>query len=581
MAEKQAATGARGGLVSFQILSNGSVIPGTYEIISIQVHREINQIPTCEIQVLDGSSSRETFPISEGSAFVPGAEIEVKVGYDSRNATVFKGIVIKQEISAKASGGPFLAVHCADEAIKMTVGRRNASFTEKKDSDIITEVIQNNGLSSDVTDTEQLLQKVVQYYATDWDFLVTRADVNGMVVLVEDGKIRVKRPQELDRKYIELTYGDNVLRFDSQLDATSQFKSVKSYAWSPGDQENLSGSDAPKNAPVSNLTMGTLSQVLGLDHYDLQTAAGLSSEELASWAKAQGTKSTYAKVRGSFTFQGNARAMPGTIMSLDGFGKRFNGNAFVSAITHELKDGDWRTTAKVGLSEKWYADQVKMQAPIASGLLPGVQGLQIGKVKQISQDPAGQYRVLVQLPLVQSNGEGVWARLANFYASANAGAFFYPEIDDEVVVGFFNDDPRYPVILGSMYSSGRVPSMAPNEGNEVKGIITREQLKVTFDENKKEITIQTPGNNKLVLSDEDGGITLADQNGNSIKMDADGVSIKSSQDLKLEASDGDIKLDALNISCTADVQFSANASASASLTAVGEVTINGAMVMIN
>ena len=47
----------------------------------------------------------------------------------------------------------------------------------------------------------------------------------------------------------------------------------------------------------------------------------------------------------------------------------------------------------------------------------------------------------------------------NLYASNGAGAASYPEIGDEVVVAFMNGDPRFPVIIGRLYSKKNPPSV--------------------------------------------------------------------------------------------------------------------------
>jgi uncharacterized protein involved in type VI secretion and phage assembly len=251
----------------------------------------------------------------------------------------------------------------------------------------------------------------------------------------------------------------------------------------------------------------------------------------------------------------------------------------------------------IGLSSEWYTDKVQTAAPLASGLLPGIQGLQIGKVKQINDDPAGEFRVLITLPLLQSDEEGVWARLASFYATSGAGAFFYPGVGDEVVVGFFNDDPRYPIILGSMYSSGSAAPEIPDEKNTVKAFVSKAQMKISFDEEKKVIRITTPGDNMIVLSDEDRAVTLTDQNNNFLKLSEEGIEINSASNVKITAAEsvfidgptgitgtapgGTISLSGMSISASADVEFSASGDATASISSTGELTINGAMVLIN
>ncbi len=584
-------------LVTFTIKSEGSAIPTTYQVISIKVERMVNRIPICEIELVDGNPAKEDFPISDSDTFVPGNKIEVEAGYESQNETIFEGVVMAQSMRINSQRGPTLIIECKDNAVKMTVGRKNAYYQNTTDSDIMSKLISDSGLSADVSSTSNELKEVIQYYATDWDFLVSRAEINGMVVMVNNGTVAVKSPNDASDTVLTLTYGFDIYNFNATLDAQNQYKTVKSNAWDYSSQAITNGEASISNASISNLSSDTLSEVIGLSDFDLQTAGFVASDGLNTWAEGLSVKSKFAKVQGSLQFQGSAAVLPGTQLEIKGVGTRFSGTAYVSGVVQTIEDGNWFTTAQLGLSPEWFSAKVRTEAPVAAGLLPGIQGLQVGKVKQIYEDPDNELRVLVTLPLIQSGDDGVWARLATFYATSGAGAFFYPEVDDEVVVGFFNDDPRYPVILGSMYSSGRAPAYQPEEENNTKAIVSREQLKIIFDEEKKVITIQTPASNMIVLSDEDQGITISDQNGNSIKLSPSGIDISSASNITvsadesismtgttgitMSASGGDISASAMNISCTADLEFSASADASTSISSSGELSINGTMVLIN
>jgi Rhs element Vgr protein len=583
-------------LITFTIKSNGKEINNTFEVLSAYVDRSINKIPYCEIEIWDGSPTTEDFPVSDSDTFVPGVKIELLAGYHNSNSTIFKGIVIKHRIR-NSSNGPVLVILCKDEAVKMTVGRKNAYFRQTTDSDIITKLIKTNGLSADVTSTNNQLKEIIQYYSTDWDFIISRADINGMVTIVQDGKISVKNPDDLKEEPLSLTYGNDIFEFDVEIDAKTQLQSVKSSAWDMKNQKVISQKSSISNIDIGNLSSSELAKVIGLETFELQSGGLIENDMLSNWAEAKTKKSEYAKIRGTVIFPGSPLALPGTMIGIKGLGNRFNGKGFVSGVIHDISNGDWKTTAKIGLSPEWFSEQVKTEAPIASGLLPGIQGLQIGKVKQIHDDPDSELRVLVNLPLIQSSHDGVWARLASFYASSNAGAFFYPEVDDEVVVGFLNDDPRYPVILGSMYSSSRSGPEAPDEKNNIKAFVSREQMKITFDEEKKAITVITPNSNQLVFSDDDESITMMDQNNNFIKLSSEGIEMNSASNIKITAAEsiaidgpsgitgsaakGAISLSAMNISCSANIEFSASANASATFSSSGQVSINGAMVMIN
>lgn len=588
---------ANSDLITFTVKSDGSPIKDTYQVLSVLVNRAVNKIPYCEIELSDGSASKEDFPISDSDTFTPGKKIEVLAGYENNNTSIFSGIVIKHGIRISSGEGPVLTILCKDETVKMTLGRKNAYYKDTTDSAIMTKLISDNGLSADVDSTSNQLKEVIQYYATDWDFMVARADINGLVTIVQDGKVSIKSPSDASDPVLTVTYGYDIFEFDAEIDAQDQLKSVKSNAWDMKSQAVISSEASPSDSGQGNLSTSTLSEVINLDNFDLQSIAALEDDMLSSWAKAKGIKSTYSKIRGSVKFQGSALALPGTLIEFKGLGARFNGNGYISAIEHDISSGNWVTTAELGISPDWFTAEVKSEAPLAAGLLPGIQGLQIGKVKQINDDPDGEFRVLINLPLIQSSDDGVWARLSTFYATSNAGAFFYPEVEDEVIVGFLNDDPRFPIILGSVYSSTNTAPETPDEQNNTKAFVSREQMKITFDEEKKIITIITPNSNQLVFSDEDESITMTDQNSNFIKLSGEGIELNSASNIKITAaesitmdgptgitetaSEGALSLSGMSISCSADTEFSATGDAAASLSASGEVSINGAMVLIN
>jgi uncharacterized protein involved in type VI secretion and phage assembly len=277
-------------------------------------------------------------------------------------------------------------------------------------------------------------------------------------------------------------------------------------------------------------------------------------------------------------------------------GARFNGNVFVSAVNHQVSDGNWHTRVDFGMSPAWFTETTETIAPPASGLTSGVSGLHVGIVKKLDADPESQYRVQVSIPEMSAETDGFWARLTNFYSSNSFGAFFIPEIGDEVVLGFFNDDPSHPVILGSLYSSKNVPPYTLEAANNTKAIVTRTKMKVEFDEEKKIITIITPGTNKIVISDEGKSILLQDQDNNKVTLDSAGITLDSPKDITLKATGKivlnasqnieataqmDIKQTGLNITSTANVGFTAKGSATAEVSAAGTTTIKGAMVLIN
>lgn len=159
-------------------------------------------------------------------------------------------------------------------------------------------------------------------------------------------------------------------------------------------------------------------------------------------------------------------------------------------------------------------------------------------------------------------------------------AFFLPEVNDEVIVGFLNDDPRNPVILGMVNSSAKPAPLPPGNDNHEKGFVTRSEIKLLFDDDKVSMTIATPNGNTLVISDEKGGIRVADENSNSILLDSSGISIESASDIKLKAT-GDITLEGMNVTAKATASFKAEGSTGAELSSGTSTVVKGSIVQIN
>ncbi|HET6829189.1 MAG TPA: type VI secretion system tip protein VgrG [Ramlibacter sp.] len=588
------------GVLRVTVYSNGTALPDTVaaNVVSVTVNRMVNAIPYARLVVADGDMATLAFPISDATQFKPGAQIRIDAGYGDTQVTIFQGVVMRHGLKIGGPNYSRLVIECRDKAAAMTVGRKNANYVDQKDSDVLSTLFSAAGLTADVQATSAQNPEIVQYYCTDWDFALARAEANGMLVIVTDGKVSVKPPQVSGSAALSVTYGTDLMEFEADIDARTQLSAAQAVAWDPKTQTALQGGQAspPTLNAQGDLAASELAKVLGLSNYRLQTAAPVDAAGLKTWADAQQLKAGLARVRGRMKFQGNAQATVGGLVQLAGVGAHFSGTVYVTAVTHELHNGNWTTDAEFGLSPQWMTQRDDVVAPPAAGLLPGVEGLQIGVVMKLDGDPGGEQRVQVSTPVMQAQTDGVWARLAKFYGSNTFGAFFIPEVGDEVVLGYLNNDPSYPVILGSLYSSKHTPPYALEAQNNTKAIVTRCKHKVEFDEQNKIITITTPTANKMILSDQGKSIQLLDQNGNKVELTPSGISLDSPKNIQLTAkgtitldavgaititSKADVKSEGLNVNCQAQVGFSAKGAATAELSATGQTTVKGAMVMIN
>jgi Rhs element Vgr protein len=575
---------------SFKLLSDGKDVSQKYMVLSLVVNRVVNRVPTARIVLRDGSVADRTFAASEGPDLIPGKPVQIAIGYDGKDQQIFKGLIVKHGIKVSTNGDSILMLDCKDVATKLTIGRHSRYFTNSQDSAAISTIIGSySGITSDVQSTEVQHPEIVQYHTTDWDFILSRAEMNGQIVLAEDGKLKIKPPTHSGTPMGTLKYGINLLEFEAEMDARLQYKTVKAKAWSYANQELIEaeGKEPAVSVP-GNLSSQKLAEVINLDTLELRHSGRIQEPELQAWANAQLLKSRLAKIRGRVKTKGYPAAKPDTLVQLDGLGKRFNGLAYVSGVRQEIIGGAWFTHIQLGLDPEWFYKTADLTEKPASGLLPGVNGLQTGVVVQLQDDPNGEDRILVRSPIIDPQGAGIWARIASLDAGKDRGSFFRPEIGDEVVLGFLNADPRDPIVLGMLNSSAKPAPLSAKDENHQKGFFTRSKMKMTFDDEKKVITLTTPGSNTIVISDEDKGITLKDQNGNTLTMNDSGITLKSLKDITLEATGKitlkatqDTSIEGLNVTAKANAQFKATGNASVEVSASGTAILKGAMVQIN
>ncbi|WP_024769974.1 type VI secretion system tip protein VgrG [Aquimarina macrocephali] len=567
-------------LVTSKVLVNGEELSKAYQVKTISIEKEVNRISTAKLIITDGEPSKQDFELSNQELVIPGAEIEITAGYHSDEETIFKGIVIKHNIKIRPNGS-YLIVECKDEAVKLTIGRKSKYFYDKKDSDIIEEIVGDYGIDNDVEATKYEHKELVQYNVSDWDYIVSRAQANGKLCFVDNGELTVAKPDFNSDPVETITFGSTILDLDAEIDARHQIDKVTSYGWNYSDQEIVEvEANDPSVSLNGNLSASDLSSVIALENLELRHGGSLTTEELQDWSDAKWMFQQLSKVRGRVKFQGVPAVKPGTLLELQGVGDRFNGKIYITGVSHHIAEGNWTVDAQFGINPQWFSETYDINALPASGLLSGICGLQVGIVSQLEEDPDGEERILVQIPIINNEEQGIWCRVVSLDAGENRGAFFRPEIEDEVIVGFVNDDPNDAIVLGMLHSSAKPSPITASDDNHEKGFVTRSEMKVLFDDDKKSITIETPAGKKIVLDEDAGSIIVEDDNSNVITIDSSGIAVESAGDISLTAS-GDVNIEGTNVNIKASAECKAEGGAGIEVSSSAIATLKGSLVQIN
>jgi len=150
------------------------------------------------------------------------------------------------------------------------------------------------------------------------------------------------------------------------------------------------------------------------------------------------------------------------------------------------------------------------------------------------QDPDSRNRIQVRLFNADGiNGQDgpVWARVAVPFAGNNRGAFFIPDVGDEVLVVYLAGDPRFPVVLGGLWNGhDSAPDQFGGSGDSVdRWTITGKagtKIAIIEDSTGPMIQFTTPGQLSGTMTDAGGGsIEFTNASQTSVKIDSSGVTI--------------------------------------------------------
>jgi len=529
------------GALVITISSEGKKLDPLAQILSVEVTREVNRVPKAEVRLIDGSVPDRKFELSDTALFEPGKKVTIAAREgDAPDATLFEGLVVRHGVESRP-GGSFLRVELKDAAFKLTRKRRSAVYRNQADDEAIRKLLGDAGLTAGTLEATRVKHKeLVQYYSTDWDFIVSRAEAQGLAVDAHLGMVSVVPLVSSAQPKVKLEHGLKDVELDLEVDATDQWAELTSQGW---DAKNLAVTEPAQakdpKVKVGNLDAAAVARKLGGASNAMLHPVPLPQDELSAWASARLARSRLTMLRGNASVPGNPDLAPLDVVEVEGVGQRFNGKALVTGVVHRLDLGSWRTELRFGLSPEIFAREADIADAPAAGLLPPVQGIQVGVVAGFEDDPDGEHRLKVKPAALDDQQGPLWARVARPDAGDKRGQVFWPEPNDEVVLGFVNGDPRQPIILGSLYGSKNAPPEAagpPSEDNNKRAIVSRGGTAIAIDDEKNAITIETPGGNKVTVDDDAGAITLEDQNGNKITLDSSGMTLKVEGDFNVDAS---------------------------------------------
>lgn len=135
-----------------------------------------------------------------------------------------------------------------------------------------------------------------------------------------------------------------------------------------------------------------------------------------------------------------------------------------------------------------------------------MRGVVTGKVASVD-DPDNQGRLQVSFPFLGGQNESTWAPVATLMAGGSRGSWFMPEVGDEVLVAFNQDNVEHPFIIGFLWNGEDTP---PETDTKVRTLVTPGGHKLRFEDTDgaKKVIVKSSSDQTITLDDTETSITL-------------------------------------------------------------------------
>jgi phage protein D len=555
---------------SFLVELDGAELPDDVSPLLMAGHVD------CSLRLPDAVMLRFRDPgriVVEKSGVKIGSKLKVSVTTDGTQTPekLVSAEVTSLEAEVDATGS-FTIIRGYDPAHRLFRGRNTVSYTQATASDAATQVARRAGLSTGtVKSSKTVYDHLGQCGQTDWEFIEGVAKRIGYEVTVRDNKMDFgpkKAAQTApegsssasNTNPLVLRLGSDILRFRSVITAAEQVGKVEVRGWDIAQKKKIvsSKSAETKSVELPSVKPADMAQPFGNPTYVASDVAYRTQSEAdtAVEALAEEIGSSFAEIDG--VARGNPKLRPDTAITIENAGKPFDGKYTITTARHRYDATTGYTTAFAVTGR-----QERSLYGLASG--GGRHSFGGGVViAQVSDapDPKKQGRVKLTFPWLSDDYVSDWARTVQPGAGKDRGAMVVPEVGDEVLVAFEQQDPQRPYVIGGLFNGVDTPSTKGielidsgsgavnrrsfisrnghridllDENSKTEGITTQsgdEKLRIVLDAVKTKITVHSDG---TILVEGKSGIVV-DAQSSTLELKGGQVSLTATQSLSLQGA---------------------------------------------
>ncbi len=461
-------------------------------------------------------------PMAKTSLINEKIQIDLQVGDDAGGAYGFIGIITHVDIDLDAGDHGLLYVYAASPTIELERGKMFQTFSETSLKQIFNEVTQSIRFLN-LTNKPKYTSPIkfsMQYKETDFQYLQRLAWMYGEKFFFSGDSLVFGEFEEKDP--VEVTYDLDLkeVRVGTRLIANV----FQQYYHDINNKKN------PFEFPYTEAGTFAGEASLQSDKLNLRKKPDMPmdvptfDEGTLQYLTEMRKKRTFTNM---FHVTGKTKLYKvriGGLLKVNFHGKMKAdedlGMLRVIRVRHVLDEtGHYYNEFEAVPSKHGYFPYPDINFPMAQAIPATVVA---------NEDPDGIGKIQVKfdfetkacdywIPLMTPEGGGM---------QDNRGFVFIPEVNDKVLISFFEGNPEFPFTLGSMFHGESGKGQGGGKGNHIK-------------------SIRDKSGSEVVLNDKDGSITLTDKTGNdTIIIDGtDKISIITTKTIELNNGQSSILMD--------------------------------------
>lgn len=563
--------------------------------------------------------SDDDLSIIDGSTFTLGASVEIKFddGSSDTLTTLFKGEITAIEPDFGSDLSLIYTVRGYDKSHRLNRATKTVAHLNITDSDIISTLCGDAGLSATVDSTSTVHDVLIQDNQTDLAFLHERARLNNFVVLVDDTTLYFRSAAERDA--VTLNWGKDLLSFNPRVNIARQVNEVEVRGWDVTKKEAIVGTSTTPTASAAPSWDGkkggatATSATSAAKHVEMrQSVKDQSAADKLATALLDRNNAGFVEAEGVAIGDPNIKA--GCTVELNNLGNKFSGKYAVTSTRHSFWQGNYETTFFVeGTRPHLWSEAASTTTGSANqtqrwfGVVPAI-------VTNNNDEEGTIGRVKVKYPWANDAMESDWLRVASVGAGPERGIQWLPEVNDEVLVAFEHGNFNKGYVLGGLWNGkdalpeaqatavtggkvevrtiktriGHIIRLTDKSGEEKIEIIDfNDKLKLTFDSANEDITLDSSG---TVNINGGGNINVKGKAAINVEGSNDILVKSGTGNIKITASTGKVEIDGpskVDIKGTGGVDINSTATLNVKATGMttvessGILTLKGSLVKIN